>query len=125
MRSYLLDTHVVIWMDESRGRILEETWDLLEGGGRCFYSAASAWEASIKRASGKLRISGSLSEASRRLGLTALPITVAHGEAAGELPPHHGDPFDRLLVAQARMEGLVLVTKDRLLQKYEVTLLLV
>jgi PIN domain nuclease of toxin-antitoxin system len=66
-----------------------------------------------------------LTEAAKRLGLVGLPISIAHGEAAGELPPHHADPFDRLLVAQTRIEGLVLVSRDRRLQRYEVSVLLV
>jgi PIN domain nuclease of toxin-antitoxin system len=125
MRSYLLDTHVLIWMDGARDRIPQATWALFEKGEPCFYSAASAWEAAIKRASGKLRINGQLSDAARRLGLKALPITTEHGEAAGKLIPHHHDPFDRLLVAQAQMEGLVLVTSDRVLQRYDVPVHLV
>ena len=74
---------------------------------------------------GKLAMDALLSEAAHRLGLEALPISVAHGEFADALPLHHRDPFDRLLVAQAVVEGLVLVTADSILQKYDVDVLLV
>ncbi len=125
MRSYLLDTQIIIWMDEDSRRLSKDMWRALETSTQHYYSAASAWEASIKRASGKLHLGATLSEIASNLALQPIPITVAHGEAAGNLPPHHRDPFDRLLIAQALTEGLTLVTSDRLLRRYDVDLLLV
>ena len=87
-------------------------------------SAASAWEIAIKAALGRLsfpldRIEGVLAQ----MGIWPLPISLAHAVAAGSLPRHHDDPFDRMLVAQARLEGLVLVTEDTALARYDVPIL--
>lgn len=75
-------------------------------------SAASIWEIAIKVASGRLRIPSAASAAVVANGFSPLDITFAHAERAGALPPHHGDPFDRMIVAQDQMEGLVLVSDD-------------
>lgn len=88
-----------------------------------FVSAASAWEAAIKIALGRLRVPESIEAGVIDSGFERLPIGFAHAEAAAALPPHHADPFDRMLVAQARLEGLTLVTNDLRLQRYEVDLL--
>jgi len=124
VRSYLLDTQIILWLDEARERLPKHVWSALNSGGQHYYSAASAWEAAIKRASGDLLIAAPLSDAAQRYGLSALQITVVHGEAAGNLPLHHRDPFDRLIIAQARTERLTLVTSDRVFQRYDVDLLL-
>ena len=81
-------------------------------------SAASAWEAAIKVALGRLRIPDTIEAGVLASGFERLPITFAHAEAAGRLPPHHADPFDRMLIAQARLEGLTLVTHDRQFEPY-------
>jgi PIN domain nuclease of toxin-antitoxin system len=84
-------------------------------------SAASLWEAAIKRAIGKLRFdTPSLLQALQGGRVRILPITAEHALAAGDLPRHHDDPFDRMLVAQASMEGLTIITHDRRLQPYGV-----
>jgi PIN domain nuclease of toxin-antitoxin system len=83
-------------------------------------SAASAWEVSIKRALGKLTAPADLVEQMARQRFSQLPITVAHALMAGALPRHHDDPFDRMLVAQARIEGLTLVTRDPRIGLYDV-----
>ncbi len=123
--SYLLDTHIVLWMDNAPQRITADLRLALNAGELLYLSAASSWEAAIKRATGKMQMRAPLSEAARRFHLTELPVTAEHGESAATLPRHHGDPFDRLLVAQARIERLVLVTSDVRLQQYDVDLLLV
>ena len=74
----------------------------------------------IKRSLGKLRAPDNLADTIQEAGFAALPITLAHAEQAGMLPPHHRDPFDRMLVAQALAEGLVLVTDEPLIPKYGV-----
>ncbi|MGA2252007.1 type II toxin-antitoxin system VapC family toxin [Terracidiphilus sp.] len=117
----LLDTHVFLWWDTSDTRlpnVLEAAIALAENS--VFVSAASIWEISIKRASEKLKFSGSAAGAIRAHGFSALPISVEHAEWAGELPLFHRDPFDRLLVAQAQIEGLTLVTVDEQILKYPV-----
>ena len=86
-------------------------------------SAASIWEAAIKRAVGKLRFeTPRLLDALARGGIRVLPITAEHALAAGDLPRHHDDPFDRMLVAQALMEGLTLISRDARLRAYDVAL---
>ena len=86
-------------------------------------SAVSIWELEIKRALGRLRAEDDLAERALASGLEPLPVTLEHAVAAGRLPLHHHDPFDRMLVAQARVEGLVLATRDRQLQQYDVRIL--
>lgn len=86
-------------------------------------SAATVWEATIKQAAGKLTIPGDLVDAVSAIGFESLTISLAHGQRAGRLPRYHGDPFDRMLVAQAQVERLTLVTADRRLQAYDVDIL--
>ena len=86
-------------------------------------SSACVWEASIKISNGKLSIPMDLADALEESGFARLHITHEHAIAAGSLPRHHGDPFDRMLVAQAQLEGLTLVTADRGLAVYDVALL--
>jgi PIN domain nuclease of toxin-antitoxin system len=87
-------------------------------------SAASVWEAAIKRALGKLRFETPiLLDTLRRGGLRVLPISAEHALAAGDLPRHHDDPFDRMLVAQAMAEGLTLITRDARLRAYAVAVI--
>ena len=88
-----------------------------------FVSAATIWEIAIKRAIGKLRFDRPIVAAVLALGFEILPVTGAHAEHAGGLPPHHNDPFDRLIIAQAYLEGMVLGTQDRLMRPYGVATL--
>jgi PIN domain nuclease of toxin-antitoxin system len=120
----LLDTHVVLWTLEEPERIADETLRrMVEPSTRLLVSAATVWEVSIKHASGKLPLGDDLLEQLDAMGMEALPVTLAHGLAAGALPPHHGDPFDRMLVAQALLEALTLVTTDAELARYDVPIL--
>ena len=123
--SYLLDTHIIVWMDRDPGRIPLPVRATLDASPALYFSAASAWEIAIKRTCGKMGAQGSLSAAAARLDLIEVAMNVVHGEVAGALPMHHTDPFDRMLVAQAQIEHLVLVTADRFLRPYDVELLLV
>lgn len=86
-------------------------------------SAASIWEAEIRRAIGKLRIEGSLARYALDAGFEPLAIGLDHAERAGALPPHHRDPFDRMLVAQAQLENLTIVTRDPAFDAYDVAVL--
>ncbi len=83
-------------------------------------SAASIWELEIKRAAGRLRFTVDLVEESERAGFAAMPILPEHGVAAARLPLHHRDPFDRVLIAQAQLEGLTIVTRDPRFAPYSV-----
>lgn len=85
-------------------------------------SAATAWEISIKEAAGKLRVPDAM-ESHLAREFEALPITAAHAWAAGRLPPHHDDPFDRMLIAQAMVEGLTVITHDRRFNAYDIPVL--
>jgi PIN domain nuclease of toxin-antitoxin system len=86
-------------------------------------SAASIWEAEIKAQLGKLKLEVDLAGGSVAHGFEPLEITFAHTAAAGRLPPHHGDPFDRMLVAQAQLEGLTIVSRDPVFDRYSVAVL--
>lgn len=120
----LLDTHVFIWWDMRDRRLDHAARDAIEDvRNRIIISAASIWEISIKRTIGKLAFRHDTLGALDRNGFEALSITPSHADAAGSLPLYHTDPFDRLLVAQARAEGLVLVTQDRHLLAYGVPVL--
>ncbi len=89
-----------------------------------FVSAASAWEIAIKHALGRLTFPvDRFEEILQRMGFDALPIGLGHAVAAGRLPRHHDDPFDRMLIAQAQSEGLTLVSTDRAMMRYEVSVL--
>jgi len=88
-----------------------------------FVSVASVWEAEIKAASGRLRLDADLEAEPAEHGFRSLEISAAHAMAAARLPRHHGDPFDRMLIVQAQLEGLTLVTRDPVFARYEVPLL--
>ena len=109
----LLDTHVLLWWladDPSLSGEAKEGVSAADSS--VFVSAASAWEISIKQALGKLEAPSDLVRQIEVHRFEPLPLTVSHAYAAGALPRHHDDPFDRVLVAQAVAEGLTLVTKD-------------
>ena len=114
----LLDTHVFLRWRAARD-MRPQAIDAIRGADDVFVSAASAWEVAIKVAGGKIRLSGSFGEGVTASGFVPLPINFLHALAAGELPPHHRDPFDRMLVAQARVERLTLITRDRRLESYD------
>jgi len=123
----LLDTHVWLWMWGEPERLRNEARTILEDPTTELHvSAASAWEIATKSEAGRLTLTPSaetwLSDPRHLAGVTALPITFAQAIRAATLPPHHRDPFDRVLVAQAQTEGLMLVSADRQLAAYEVEL---
>jgi PIN domain nuclease of toxin-antitoxin system len=121
----LLDTHALLWwLDDSPTLSTEARAAIGDGNNVVYVSAASAWEISIKKALGKLDAPDNLEEALSANAFQALAISVAHALAVGALPSHHGDPFDRMLVAQARLEGLTLVTRDENTIKYGVGVLM-
>jgi PIN domain nuclease of toxin-antitoxin system len=97
----------------------------LESAPLVYLSAVTGWELSIKQSLGTLTLARPVSDLIQTHGFTELPVTIRHGEAVRDLPLYHRDPFDRLLVAQALVEGLILVTSDRKLARYGVPVLLV
>ncbi|MGH7499747.1 MAG: type II toxin-antitoxin system VapC family toxin [Gemmatimonadales bacterium] len=118
----LLDTHVLIWWDEG-SRLSTGARKAIDDAQEIFVSAASAWEVAIKIQLGRLRPSRTVEEAAEESGFTELPVTFRHAQRVATLPPHHRDPFDRLLAAQAEVEGLTLVTRDRAFEPYAIDLL--
>lgn len=115
----LLDTHAFLWWCGDDPRLGDvERQAIRDGANEAYLSAASVWEMATKQALGRLRVPEPVSAAAARLGFEPLPIAFAHAEATALLPPLHRDPFDRLLVAQARTEGLTLVTSDPMIRAY-------
>jgi PIN domain nuclease of toxin-antitoxin system len=121
----LLDSNVVVWLDQKPQRISSSVLHRIESAPLVFLSAIVAWELGIKQSIGGLTLNRPVSDLIHTNGMTELPVTIKHGEAVRDLPLHHRDPFDRLLVAQAMVEGLILVTGDRKLLDYGVPILLV
>ena len=117
----LLDTHVLLWAVLNDPR-LTEAQAMAISEGETYLSAASVWEIGIKRAIGKLDVPDELFDIAVDAGCRPLPISRAHAEAAAALPLHHSDPFDRMLIAQARREGLRLASSDPRLATYDVDL---
>ena len=124
MSDYLLDTHVWLWLQAAPERIDAGTLNRLARADTLLLSAASAWEISIKYALGRLPLpeppSSYLPSRISASGTTMLPIELSHTTRAGALPPHHRDPFDRMLVAQAQIMRVPIVTADDLVTAYEV-----
>jgi PIN domain nuclease of toxin-antitoxin system len=120
----LVDAHVLLWWladdgtlsHEARAAIADPTNDVI-------VSAATIWELAIKRAKGKLQAVPDLSAAVEAAAFSSLPVTAADAEAAADLPAHHHDPFDRMLVAQSRRLGAVLVSRDPAFEAYDVEIL--
>lgn len=118
----LLDTHVILWWLEDNPTLSSEVKDSIDTDLDVFVSAASLWEVSIKQSQGKLG-PADLSERILATGLRELSFTAMHAISAGRLPMIHRDPFDRMLIAQAKTEGLTLATRDEYILKYDVPLL--
>ena len=126
--SYLLDTHCWLWLQTEPERFPDTLLNTLaDRSVDLFLSAASAWELGIKYAAGRIPLpeppAAYVPQGMRRSGTRELPVSHAHALAAADLPLHHRDPFDRVLVAQSRIESLVLVTADRVLERYEVEMI--
>jgi len=124
---FLLDTHVLLWWLVGDPRLGATAHELLrDASNEVLLSAVSVLEMAIKAAPGGLVLpvtSGELAaDAVAEDGFTPLPITLEHAAAVERLPRIHADPFDRLLVAQAQVEGVPLVTADRVLGRYDVTI---
>ena len=118
----LLDTHVYLWCEQKTECVPKGMLSVLAAPRNELYvSAVTAWEIAIKRAAGKLEFNGSISSAIREQPrFHPLPVTMEHAEQAGSLPLLHRDPFDRLLVAQAQIEGMILATVDDQILRYKV-----
>lgn len=121
--SLLLDTHVFLWWRTADDRLPAAVRHAIAEADAVFVSAASAWEAAIKQSLGRLRLPDRFAAGVEASGFEQLVVTFDHAERAGNLPPHHRDPFDRMLVAQAMQERLTLVTHDRRFDPYDAPIL--
>ncbi len=120
----LLDTHIVLWwLDDDPALSSAVRNRIAHGENLVFLSAAVVWEIRIKEALGKLDIPSDFSLVLDRQPFEKLAIKVEHAHAVKDLPPHHRDPFDRMLIAQAVTEGLTIATHDPVFEKYSVPLL--
>lgn len=123
--SLLLDTQIFLWIFLHPGKIGSKLWAILRDSQNDLYlSAASAWEIAIKVRIGKMKLPSNpalyVPRRARESNILSLPITEEHALAVAELPLEHADPFDRILVAQAQLESLTLVTSDPVFQRYKV-----
>ena len=121
----ILDTHTLIWIADDDSRLASDARALVEDPSTdLLISAATIWEIAIKCGSGKLSLAGRfrpwIESIIAALEAEVLPITVEYADAQSTLPPHHRDPFDRLIVAQALVEGSPIVGIDRRLDDYGV-----
>ena len=124
MPGYLLDTHALLWWLSGSDELSAEAQDVISKGSNAVYmSSAAAWEMSIKKALGRLDVPANLEEVLRKDHIEVLPITLPHALAVADLPLHHQDPFDRMQIAQARLEGLVLITRDKKIRQYDVEIM--
>ena len=124
MMSLLLDTHVLLWwLDDHPTLSKKVKAAIADGKNLVFISAVVIWEIRIKQALGKLEIPHNFRKVLDYQSFIMLDITVEHAHAVGDLPAHHRDPFDRMLVAQTKIEHLTLVTRDIRLKKYKIPLI--
>ena len=122
--NYLLDTHVLLWWLDDNPTLSEEARNIIANGEHLvFVSAATIWEIRIKEALGKLKIPQNFQAILTDQPFEMLDITTEHAHAIADLPEHHKDPFDRMLVAQAKTESLRLITRDSHLRKYAIAII--
>ena len=120
----LLDSHALLWALTAPEKLsADAAREIRASANHVWFSPASVWELEIKRAQGKLELPEGWLDAVERTRFVELPIRSSHATLAGRLPWHHRDPFDRMLVAQALVENVRLVTRDRVAVAYGVTLL--
>ena len=121
MKGLLLDTHALIWFISDPKKLLESTYGIIADPSRDIYlSSAAIWEISIKRALGRLETPDNLLSVLDENKIEVLNITGEHALGVASLPLIHQDPFDRMQIVQAQKEGLILVTRDKKIKKYQV-----
>ncbi|MFM2125621.1 MAG: hypothetical protein RL328_2072 [Acidobacteriota bacterium] len=120
----LLDTHVLLWWLGGNHRLGSRARQAIVSADRVFVSVASVWELSLKAARGNLQTPDDLEQQLENSGFEVLDATMRHAIASTRLPKHHRDPFDRMLVAQAKEESLTLLTADEAQAKYGVAVIL-
>ena len=123
---YLLDTHAFLWFISEDERLSNHVCDIIrKRDNEIYFSAGSAWEIAIKTGLGRLSIQGELEhfliDQLSVNQMLALPITLSHAACTRQLPAIHKDPFDRILIAQSILEKMSLITRDRIMKEYDVT----
>ena len=122
--NFLLDTHVLLWWLDANPTLAERANSTIaDGNNLVFVSAAVIWEIRIKQALGKLVIPSNFRQVLGRQPFEMLAITAEHAHAVGDLPAHHRDPFDRMLIAQAKVERLTMVTRDAIITEYKIPII--
>ena len=116
----LLDTHVVLWQLSGERTLSSSVREIVKRADDLVFSTVSFAEIGIKAAAGKLTVPAGLADQVEAAGVRVLGLSAAHGLAVANLPMHHRDPFDRLLIAQAMVEGLTVLTADRRFSEYDV-----
>lgn len=120
----LLDTHALVWATTEPERVAPEALGLIESSeNEVFISVVSPWELAIKLSRRRIELPQVFYETLSDSQFNLLPVTIQHTEVIPALPHHHRDPFDRMLIAQAQVEGLTLVTSDREIRRYPVSIL--
>ena len=120
----LIDSHVVVWWLDEPGKLTAAARAAISNPDHeVFISAASIWELGLKQTKGKLRLPQGYVNLLREDGFSFLPITTEHATHSVSLPPHHADPFDRMLIAQAMADSLVLVTRDAIIPLYAIPII--
>ncbi len=124
MPRYLIDTHILIWWLDGSNKLGAEVRDILKSGSNAIYlSSGAVWEMAIKESIGRLEVPHDLEEVLRQEGIEVLPIKASHALAVATLPQHHRDPFDRIQIVQAQLEGLTLISRDEAFGQYDVELI--
>lgn len=116
----LLDSHAVLWFLGGAAKLRMEARHAIERAERAYVSSASVWELTVKHERGRLVAPENLVDRLHENGFIELPLGWEHARVAGRLPAVHRDPFDRMLVAQAIVERLTIVTRDQVLRRYDV-----
>ena len=123
-KGFLLDTHTFIWSVEGNKRLSEKVKALIsDPTNRVYVSVVTIWEIIIKTQKNKIRFRSDIKSVIEKADFKLIPIEAKHALAVGILPPYHNDPFDRMLIEQAKTEKLTLITNDQKVWKYDLRLL--
>ena len=121
---YLVDTHILLWSISGSKRLKNSVKDILvDSSNQVYVSVVSGLEIAIKKRTGKIRLKTSLKECFKKSGFSLLDVNLSHALELDRLPIHHNDPFDRILISQAKVENLTLITADKKIWRYKVPVL--